>query len=255
MFGQVADLYDRHRPSYPPQLVDDLLAAARVGNGGRVLEVGAGTGKATELFAQRGAVVVGVEPSAAMAALARRRCAAFPNVTILESDFEDLDLGGERFPLLYAAQAWHWIDPEVRYRRARMALSDGGRLGVFWNRPAWGPSELRTALSVAYRRHAPEMPADSPLHPDNPQPQGDDDWVAEIAAVAGFTAPEVHLYDWSLDYAADDYAALMNTLSDFQQLEAERRQRLLEAIRTTIADHGGALTMPMITRLHTARAG
>ncbi len=254
LFGEVADLYDRHRPSYPGELVDDLLAAAAIGEGRRILEVGAGTGKATELFAGRGAAVLGVEPSPAMAALARRRCAAYPGVTIVESDFEALDLHGETFPLLYAAQAWHWIDPTVRYRRARAALSDGGLLGVFWNRPAWGQTELRAALSAAYRRHAPDMPIDSPLHPDNPQPQGDDDWPAEIAAVPEFTDAQVRLYGWSYHYAADDYAALMNTLSDFQRLEEDRRERLLQAIRTAIADHGGTLPMPLITRLHTARA-
>jgi hypothetical protein len=50
-FGSVAELYDRSRPSYPPALVDDVLGL--VGVAPRVLEVGAGTGKATVLFAAR----------------------------------------------------------------------------------------------------------------------------------------------------------------------------------------------------------
>ena len=254
VFGEVADLYDRHRPSYPGGLVDDLLAEAAPAPGERVLEVGAGTGKATELFAARGAAVLAVEPSPAMAAVARRRCAGHSQVTVVESDFEVLDLGGETFPLLYAAQAWHWIDPDVRYRRARAALPPGGLLGVFWNRPVWGDSPLRAALSDAYRRHAPDMPLDSPLHPDNPAPRGDDDWPGEIAAVPEFSAPEVRFYDWWQDYTPDDYAALMNTLSDFRQLPAEHRDALVTAIRRTVADHGGTLSMPMTTRLHTARA-
>jgi SAM-dependent methyltransferase len=254
LFGEVADLYDHHRPSYPAALVEDLLADAAVNGGRRALEVGAGTGKATELFAARGAAVLAVEPSPAMAALARRRCAAYPGVEIVESDFEALDLHGETFRLLYAAQAWHWIDPDVRYRRARAALGAGGRLGVFWNRPAWGPTELRAALSAAYRCHAPDMETDSPMHPDNSSPHGDDDWSAEIAAVREFSDPEVRIYHWSQDYGAGDYAALMNTLSDFQRLEPDRRVRLLAAIESAIAEHGGTLTMPMITRLHTARA-
>jgi SAM-dependent methyltransferase len=254
LFGEVADLYDRHRPSYPAALVDDLLARAGLEHGRRAIEVGAGTGKATELFAARGAAVLAVEPSPPMAALARRRCAAYPGVEVVESDFEALNLGDETFPLLYAAQAWHWIDPDVRYRRARAALAAGGLLAVFWNRPAWGPTELRAALSAAYRRYAPDMPADSPLHPDNPSPQGDDDWPAEIAAVPEFSAPEVQIYRWSQDYDARAYAALLNTLSDFQRLEADRRVRLLDAVASAIADRGGILTMPLITRLHTAHA-
>jgi SAM-dependent methyltransferase len=254
LFGEVADLYDRNRPSYPAALVDDLLAQAGPDHERRAIEVGAGTGKATELFAARGAAVLAVEPSPAMAALARRRCAACPRVEVVESDFEALDLGGETFSLLYAAQAWHWIDPDVRYRRARAALDGTGLLAVFWNRPAWGPTELRAALAAAYRRYAPDMPADSPLHPDNPSPQGDDDWPAEIAAVPEFSDPEVRIYHWSQDYEAGAYAALLTTLSDFQCLEADRRERLLAAVESAIAERGGTLTMPMITRLHTARA-
>jgi SAM-dependent methyltransferase len=254
VFGEVADLYDRHRPSYPDALVDDVLAAAGVGEGRRILEVGAGTGKATALFAARGAAVLAVEPSAAMAAVARRQCAAFPRVEIVESDFERVDLHGATFPLLYSAQAWHWIEPEVRYRRARAALVDGGLLAVFWNRPAWGPSELRDALAAAYRRWEPEMPPDFQMHPDNPCPKGDDDWTAEIAGVAQFTDPRVRFYGWDEDYSAAAYAGLLSTLSQFRLLEPSRRERLLEAIQTTIDDHGGTLAMPMVTRLHTARA-
>jgi SAM-dependent methyltransferase len=254
LFGEVADLYDRHRPTYPGRLVDDLLAEAPVAPGQRVLEVGAGTGKATELFAARGAAVLAVEPSPEMATLARGRLSGFPQVTIVESDFEALDLGGETFPLLYSAQAWHWIDPAVRYRRARAVLHDGGLLAAFWNRAAWGPSDVKAALSEAYRRHAPDMATDGSMHPDNPMPEGDDDWPAEIAAVPEFSHPQVRIYQWSQDYSADDYAALLTTLSDIQLLEPDRRARLLDAVRAAIDADGGTLHMPLITRLHTARA-
>lgn len=254
VFGEVADLYDRHRPTYPAALVDDLLGETVHREGRRVLEVGAGTGKATELFGARGVGVLAVEPSPEMAAVARRRCAEYPGVEIVESDFERLALDDEAFPLLYSAQAWHWIDPDVRYRRARAALVDGGLLAVFWNRPAWGRSELRDGLSAAYRQWAPEMPADFQMHPDNPSPQGDEDWMAEIAEVAEFADPAVRIYHSHHDYSAADFAGLMSTLSHFQLLEPTRRRRLLDGIAATIDRHGGTLAMPMITRLHTARA-
>ena len=54
-FGEVAELYDEVRPSYPAELVEDVIALAPLdGDAPRALEVGAGTGKATVLFAQRG---------------------------------------------------------------------------------------------------------------------------------------------------------------------------------------------------------
>jgi SAM-dependent methyltransferase len=254
IFGEVAELYDRYRPTYPVALVDELLAQADAVEGQRLLEVGAGTGKATELFAARGAAVLAVEPSAEMAAVARRRCAPYPGVQIVESEFERMELGGEAFPLLYSAQAWHWIDPAVRCQRARAALAPRGLLAVFWNRPAWGRSEVREALANAYRRFAPDMRADAALHPENRSPQGDDDWVAEIARAPGFNDPMVRFYHWSQVYGPADYAGLISTLSDVQMLEPPARTRLLQAIEAAVVEHGGTLTMPLVTRLHTARA-
>jgi SAM-dependent methyltransferase len=253
-FGEVAELYDRHRPSYPWALVDDLIHLAGVGDGARVVEVGAGTGKATALFAARGLRVVAIEPSSPMAALARRNCASHPAVEVLETDFEGWDAGGETFGLVYAAQAWHWIDPAVAFRRARAVLRRGGVLGVFWNRPAWEASGLRDALVTAYRTTVPDLPQDGPMHPANPSPEGDPDWSAEIAAAGGFEAPEVRRYPWSLRYDSDQYAGLLETMSDVQMLDEPHRRALLAAVHAAIEDHGGTLSMPMFTRLCLARA-
>ena len=94
-------------------------------SGDRALEVGAGTGKATVLFAARGFELVALEPSAEMAAVARRNCAGFENVTIEQAEFERWSPEGERFRLAFSAQAWHWVSPDIRYSRAREALVRG----------------------------------------------------------------------------------------------------------------------------------
>ncbi len=152
-FGGVADLYDRSRPSYPEALVDGVLAYAGAGASDRAVEVGAGTGKATVLFAARGLDILGIEPSAEMAAVARRNCAGYSNVTIEEVEFERWRPPGHEFRLLFSGQAWHWISPETRYVAARAALCDGGALAAFWNRPDWAACDLREEFGEAYRRN------------------------------------------------------------------------------------------------------
>jgi len=65
VFGEVADLYDRVRPSYPDALVDDVVELSGVDVSGRALEVGAGTAWSMAygaLFLAVGAVVKGVMP-------------------------------------------------------------------------------------------------------------------------------------------------------------------------------------------------
>ncbi len=256
VFGEVAELYDASRPGYPDALVDDLAAWAREGSESpRALEVGAGTGKATRQLAARGVAVLAIEPSAEMAAVARRGTAAHPGVEHVQTDFERFDPAGRLYPLVYAAQAWHWVDPATGYVRAREALALGGRLVAFWNRPAWGESELRDALIAVYARIVPDLQSDSPMHPANrDEVDVNEHWEAEIAAADGLGDPEIRSYPWALRYTAQRYADLLGTLSEIRLLDAPTRAELLDAVRAVVAAHGDELTMEMHTRTCIARA-
>jgi SAM-dependent methyltransferase len=253
VFGEVADLYDRARPGYPASLIDDLVTWAQPS--ARALEIGAGTGKATRLLAARGVSVLGIEPSAAMAAYARAATEPLGNVEIIESDFERWRPDGLLFPLAYAAQAWHWVDQESGYAHARAALAPDGHLVAFWNRPTWGDTELRRALSDAYRQTVPNLPPDGPMHPDNLGVAGpDESWAQAIAATDGLTEPSERVYEWSLNYTADQYVELLGTMSEVRLLGDADRQALLTAVGQTIERHGGELTMPMATHAAIAQA-
>ena len=253
VFGEVADSYDRHRPTYPDALIDDLAVLPAAA--GRALEAGAGTGKATRLLAARGVPIVAVEPSPGMARIVRERCAQWPGVSVVQSDFETFDPAGERFGLVYSAQAWHWIDPARRAALARAALAPGGRLAAFWNRPAWGDSSVRRALSDVYRRVAPAMDRAGSMHPDNHDPIREpwDAWEREIGAAAGLANAEQRHHRWELTYDGEGYAGMLSTLSEVRLLDGAVRERLLEGVARAI-DAEGRLAMPMVTVVLLARA-
>ncbi len=252
VFGEIAELYDASRPTYPAALVDDLVAWAAAEPAPRALEIGAGTGKATRLLAARGVEVLAIEPSPEMAAVARRTTAASGLVEVVESDFEHADLAGRRFPLVYAAQAWHWVEPAAGFRCAREALLAGGRLAAIWNRPVWDHGALRVALDAAYDRHAPDLepglarPADSL--------DSGRDWTAEVAQAGGFTDAETRRYDWSLRYEPREYVDLVATHSEVRLLDDRARTALLHAVGEAVAEHGGVLELAMHTRVCIARA-
>jgi trans-aconitate methyltransferase len=130
VFNEVPELYDRVRPAYPDALFADLVAITGMGRWSPVLEVGCGTGQATRSLAALGCSVTAIEPGAGLAALARRRLAAFPNVEVENSTFEEWDDGGRRFDVLVAAAAWHWVDPSIGWRRAHEVLHPGGMDGA-----------------------------------------------------------------------------------------------------------------------------
>ena len=157
VFGEVAEQYDRARPGYPRQVVDDIVAITGIQPPARVLEVGSGTGKATPLFVDAGFEVVCLEPNADMAAVAGRKFDGVANVTIEVGLLEDWPAAGD-FDLVTAAQAFHWVDHDVRLPKSAACLRPGGALAVFWN---WdmGPSspQLRAAVDDAYETKAPSM--------------------------------------------------------------------------------------------------
>jgi SAM-dependent methyltransferase len=253
-FGKVAELYDRVRPSYPSALVEELIALAGADT---ALEVGAGTGKATVLFAKRGLSVLALEPSAEMVQVARRNTASFPGVRIEQVEFEGWEAHGERFPLLYSAQAWHWICPEDRYTRARAALHDGGLLAAFWNRVEWGSCELGPALHAAYERSGASPAEEDPMDPRVSETIGQPGWwESEIEGASGFGDPEVRAYRWTQDYPADEYVSLLGTHSSQLVREAAEREALLGLIaETIIARGGGRIRIPYVSQLCLARAG
>ena len=125
-FGQVADDYDRWRPSYPAEAVDWLAPPVPA----RVADVGAGTGKLTELLVARGLDVDAVEPDPRMLAVLRRNN---PTARPHNVDASHLPLDDASLDAVVVADAWHWFDPEPTVAEIRRVLKPGGWLGLVWN--------------------------------------------------------------------------------------------------------------------------
>jgi SAM-dependent methyltransferase len=245
-FDENAELYDAVRPSYPAALVDALIARCAPR---RMLEIGAGTGKATLLFARAGCELVAVEPGANLAAVLERNVAGLPHVTVERTTFEAY--AGRGFDLIYAAQAMHWIDPAVRYAKPARLLRPGGALAVIFHEKPPVDTALRRELDAVYARR----------YPEGPQPTGLDDversWIAELDASGRFGPVQVERYPWTAHYTTRDYLALLDTYSDHATLADDRRRALYADIADLIDRHGGRIEMPYVTLVFLAfvRAG
>jgi SAM-dependent methyltransferase len=130
-FDEDAELYDRARPGYPPELYDDLADLAGAGPGSRVLEVGSGTGKATVPLAGQGYRITAVEAGAHMAAVARRNLAgnAAVAVEVVTAEFESWPLPEEPPP----GPGGLGGAPMTRSSRRRRSTGSTRRCG--WRRP------------------------------------------------------------------------------------------------------------------------
>ncbi|GGG00804.1 hypothetical protein GCM10007304_13440 [Rhodococcoides trifolii] len=239
-FGQVADEYDRWRPGYPTQAIADIVA-----EGTRVLESGAGTGKATVALARAGASVVAVEPDPSMADLIRSRCAG-DDVEVRVSTIENCVVPDHSFDVVCAAQSWHWVDPVAGAAVAAKALRPGGALCVFGNRlrdidgPAWA------AVNEVYAEYAPELDrrVEIEVHAKFEQ---------NLARPEGFSPWTVTTYDWTAEYDPDGFVGLLGTFSNHIALPADKRDRLLGAVHSAVSDSAaGHIEYHYVTVLATA---
>ena len=240
-FGNVAELYDRARPSYPPALVDALLA----GEPHAVLDIACGTGIAGALLAARGCEVLGVELDARMAELARAR-----GLIVEVAAFEAWEPAGRSFELAICAQAWHWLQPRAALAKAAAALRSGAQLAMFWN---FGdpPADVAARLDPVYAELEPELQGRSVLlgHREG-RIEGA---LGAISHEHDFERARTREFAWSRRYTTAAWLDVLRTHSDHQTLPPERLQRLLDAVARELDALGGSFELPYTTKLVSAR--
>ena len=278
-FNDVADLYDKARPGYPEALFDDLVTLSGVGPGARVLEIGCGTGQATLPLASRGYRVLGLEIGENLATMVRSKLSNYPQTRVLTSSFEDWPLEEGTFDLVVSATAFHWADPETRFRKSAGALRDGGSLALMWNyhEPDGSSEGFPKALGHLYRRVAPELSGRrsrrlprrltkalsqirwraGPGLARKRRPQRldkDPDKVGAIEESGFFERPEVRVYRFGISYNAESYLWLLETYTRYMALDDVTKRRLFSAVTRLIEeDYGGRVVQGYRSEFYVAR--
>jgi SAM-dependent methyltransferase len=231
-FDEAADLYHRARPDYPEELFDHLVAVTGLQPGARVVEVGCATGKATLPMLRRGYRVTCVEPGPSLAAAARRNLAAF-DAEVVESRFEDWSPRPGAFALAYAATAWHWVDPAVRYERAAEALAPGGHLALWGTIHVFprGGDPFFEEIQEVYEAIGDGLPPDAVWPRPHELPAEFDD----VEASGLFEPVDVRQFAWETEYTAQEYIDLLNTFSGHIAMDDWQRDRLYGEIRRRLA--------------------
>jgi len=231
-FGAVAEAYERFRPGYPAELLDLVMAYA----GGPIrtaLEIGAGTGKATRLFAQGGIAVTATEPDAAMLAEMRKHVPA--NVTTVQAAFEDLPPDSS-YELVYSAAALHWTNPEGRWDRMAALVRPGGVFASFGVPIQLADPALKEAARAA---RAPYLEEDGVPSPDGKPADRPMQWPGtELQQSEWFTDVRQSVIERRLTISAHDYIGQLSTVSAYVMLEpADRDQifrRTLQVLPETV---------------------
>jgi len=241
-FGAAARVYDAHRPRCPARLIDDLLMQSPQS----VLDVGAGTGIASEQLLAKGANVLAVEPDPRMADVARGN-----GIPIEIATFESWDPTERRFDLMVFGQSFHWVNPDIALPKAHRLLTNGGRLALMWNR-LFPTHPTHSDLAEIYQDY---MDPGSSVFDGSPNDLVDterriEQMTASITA-CGFTVEE-RTYPSRAHYSTQQWLNLAFTYSNHLILAAEKaselRARLAERIGSAGVSVGGDTVLMLATR-------
>jgi ubiquinone/menaquinone biosynthesis C-methylase UbiE len=244
VFDEIAAEYDRYRPAYPDELIDQACRVAGIGSGDSVLEVGCGSGQLTRGLVTRGLHVTVLEPGKSLIALAKQNLEGAGEVRFVNAQFEDALLPRERFAAVFSASAFHWVDPKVSWQRAADVLVPGGTLALVQycglEEPRSKPDQ--EAALFAIRKIVPDIAANWPVYRDldatlagMEQRRGN---VSEVWAWLGsydigqdyagrlFGDVQVALMPKLVEHTPDQLNALLRTMSFYARLSPAQRHAL-----------------------------
>jgi SAM-dependent methyltransferase len=241
-FGAAAAAYAEHRPGYAEAAVRWAIEPVRAREPLRVIDLGAGTGKLTEILVRLGAEVTAVEPDPGMLAELRRRPGS---VRSLPGSAEDIPLPEGAADAVLVGQAMHWFDLGRAMPEIARVLVPGGVLAALWNvdddRVGW----VAELAEISKRTSSVTL-----LRWRDGAGQSRQDRIA--AAGSGlFRAGQVGEFEHGQRRTAESLLATIATHSHLLVMEEPQRAALLAEIRDFLhgrpATSSGEFVLPLVT--------
>lgn len=250
LFDTVAEQYDRARPTYPDALFDEIVALSGIPHGGRVLEIGCGTGQATRPMAERGYRITAIELGPNLAAIARRNLSPW-DVDVQVGAFEEWKPTAAPFDLVMCVNAFHWLDHAIALPKTAGILRPNGALAyTTGGHVDGGTAQFFVDAQECYMKYMPGTPPGLRLSP------------AESIPLASPLIDESGLFEkavsrrhvWLREFTTDTYIDELGTYSGNLELSVEDREALHACIANMIdAKYGGRVVKAYMTDLHVAR--
>lgn len=237
IFDTVTDQFDKWRPRYCDELFSDLIEYAKIDKNKTVLEVGPGTGQATEPILKTGCSYTAIELSDVFTEFIKNKFKSFDNFKIVNADFEKHNFESRQFDVIYSAAAFQWIPEGIGYPKAFDLLKNGGTFAMFMMRPDIQPgggytdASLYAEIQAVYTKYF------------HPQVEYKCNLDYDARDKYGFVDLELREYKKTRTYHADEYISLIGTHSDHITLIEPDKSHFYNGIREAILRHGNEIVL------------
>lgn len=241
-FDTIAKQYDKARLTYPRAMFAAIRKYQPLHKNDRLLEIGVGTGKATPPFARSGNRITAIDPGAKLLSVAKVNLKQYKNIHYINQSFEKAKLPLDTYALAYAAQAFHWVDPQKGLAKLHHVLTDDGALAFFWNLHdnKTGPGKDTYRL---YRKY----------NMIGPRKYTHESAIKSVQRSRLYTNVQVKKFRWTLRMSKQQRLALVSSYSAAIALPPQKREAYIRDTMKSLEKYPSPLNIPVTTILVLAR--
>ena len=232
VFDTIPEQFDQYRPRYCPELFDALIESAKIAPGRSVLELGPGTGQATDPILNTGCDYHAIELGEHLFAFMKRKYGSRPNFHIINGDFIPYDFRKQRFDMIYSATTIQWIPEDVAFPKTFGLLKPGGTLAMMLT-----VSDYRTPNEMLYANI--QKVYSEYFRPEVPYTHGE--FRYENASAYGYTEFERREFHGKRVMTADEYVSFCGTHCDHIVIPEPYRTPFFEGLRNAVLAAGNRI--------------
>ena len=244
-FDRIPESFDKYRPRYCDELFNELTAVCGLGPDKSVLEIGPGTGQATEPVLKTGCDYTAIELGENFTAFMKEKFGAYPNFHIVNADFETYPFERDMYDLVYSAATIQWIPEQIAFTKTYEMLKPGGYLAMFMTRSdeTSANPELRDQINKVYDEHFHvEQEYSCKMNYEN---------------VLNYGFEDLTYKEWKFKrtLTAEEYINYISTHCAHITLEEPYKTRFYEGVREAINNAGGKIVIIDTIPLYLVRKG
>jgi len=243
IFDSIPEEFEKWRTRYCDDLFADVIEYSKLDSTKTALEIGPGTGQATEPILKTGCSYLAIELGENLAEYTKNKFSLYDNFEIVNADFETYDFGQQKFDLVYSAATIQWIPEEIGFPKVYNLLKSGGTFAMMMTQTDYKtPNEdLYTKIEEVYSKYFyPEKKYTCNLAYNNVEKYG----------LVDFERRDYHK---TREFNADQFVLYTGTHCDHIALKEPYRTNFFEGLRTAILDAGNKITLKDTIVLYLAK--
>ncbi|MGI5896871.1 MAG: class I SAM-dependent methyltransferase [Oscillospiraceae bacterium] len=232
IFDTIPEQFDKYRPRYCAELFTDLIAYAKIGPEKTVLELGPGTGQATDPILNTGCNYNAVELGEHLYEVMKRKYGHYSNFNIVNDDFITHDFNDQKFDMIYSAATIQWIPEEVAFSKTFNLLKPGGTLAMMLTK-----ADYKTPNEDLYRKI-------QQVYSEYFKPETEykyDAFNYSNIVDYGYVNFEQREYYGKREFTADEYAAFSGTHCDHIVIPEPYKSKFFNGLKEAVLNAGNKI--------------